>query len=108
MQKIRPDRADDALQGLEAVVDWEDVLLAVRYGRELQRKATKWRFTPAFCSRRSGSHARLAHLGFVEVLQAHAVNGGAQLARSASLERETFREIKVRWTELDPPHHHRG
>lgn len=36
-----PYRVDDALQGLETIVDWEDVVLTVRDGRELQRKVTK-------------------------------------------------------------------
>lgn len=40
-----PYRVDDALQGLEPIVDGKDVLLAVRYGRELRRKVTESRFT---------------------------------------------------------------
>lgn len=39
-----PYRVNDALQGLETIVDWKDVVPAVRYGRELQRNMTKWRF----------------------------------------------------------------
>lgn len=39
-----PYRVNDALQGLETIVDRKDVLLAVRYGRELQRNVTKSRF----------------------------------------------------------------
>lgn len=47
-----PNRADDALEGLETIVDWKDVVLTVRYGRELQRNATKWRFIPWFYTSR--------------------------------------------------------
>lgn len=39
-----PYRVNDALQGLEAIVDGKDVLLAVRYGGELQRNVTESRF----------------------------------------------------------------
>lgn len=42
-----PYRVDDALQGLEAVVDRKDVLLAVRYGRELRRDTVMSRLGPS-------------------------------------------------------------
>lgn len=35
---VQPHRVDDSLQRLEAVVDWEDVILAVGDGGELQGK----------------------------------------------------------------------
>lgn len=75
-----PYRVDDALQGLEAVVNRKDVVFAVRYGGELQRDSTRFRVWTF-----KKPSARPGHLCFVEVLQPHAVNGGAQLPRPAGL-----------------------
>lgn len=36
-----PYRVDDALQGLETVVDRKDVVLAIRYGGELRRNVAR-------------------------------------------------------------------
>lgn len=41
LHAVGPHRVNDALQGLEAIVDRKDVLPAVRYGRELQRNSAK-------------------------------------------------------------------
>lgn len=40
-------RVDDALQGLETIVDRKDVVLTVRYGRELRRDTVMSRFGPS-------------------------------------------------------------
>lgn len=96
-----PYRVDDALQGLEAVVDRKDVVLAVRYGGELQRDSSRSRFRVWTFDQPS---ARPGHLCFVEVLQPHAVNGGAQLARPAGLTKpERLQSTKVQLTETIRP-----